>query len=160
MQIETERLILRPFRESDAADALEYLRNPVPNCFACMKLDSLEEAEAEMRLRSQDSEYCFAIVLKVTGKVIGEIDASPERNEPDSELSPIDTFSPCWMLNPAYHRKGYAYEAASASSITFSTQPGHGESTLIRRTLIIAANTFVKNLACVVKACSSSLFPL
>ena len=64
MQIETERLILRPFRESDAADTLEYLRNPVPNCFACMKLDSLEEAEAEMRLRSQDSEYYFAIVLK------------------------------------------------------------------------------------------------
>ena len=52
MQIETERLILRPFRESDAADTLEYLRNPVPNYFACMKLDSLEEAEAEMRLRS------------------------------------------------------------------------------------------------------------
>ena len=114
MQIETERLILRPFRESDAADTLEYLRNPVPNCFACMKLDSLEEAEAEMRLRSQDSEYYFAIVLKKTGKVIGEIDASSERNEPDSESSPIDTFSPCWMLNPAYHRKGYAYEAASA----------------------------------------------
>ena len=114
MQIETERLVLRPFHESDATDALEYLRNPVPNCLVYMKVDSLEEAEAEMRLRSQDSEYCFAIVLKVTGKVIGEIDASPERNEPDSELSPIDTFSPCWMLNPAYHRKGYAYEAASA----------------------------------------------
>ena len=114
MQIETERLNLRPFRESDAADVLEYLWNPVPNCFACMKLDSIEEAKTEMQLRRQDSEYCFAIVLKATGKVIGEIDASPERNEPDSESLPIDTFSPCWMLNPAYHRKGYAYEAASA----------------------------------------------
>ena len=30
MHIETERLLLRPFSESDASDALEYLRNPVP----------------------------------------------------------------------------------------------------------------------------------
>jgi len=114
MQIETERLLLRPFLVTDAADALAYLRNPVPNCFACMKLDSLEEAEAEMRKRSTNSELYFAIVLKETGKVIGEIEAFPERNEPDIESSPIDTFSPCWMLNTAYHRKGYAYEAAHA----------------------------------------------
>ncbi len=40
MQIETERLLLRSFSESDAADVLEYLRNPVPACFACMKLNS------------------------------------------------------------------------------------------------------------------------
>jgi len=112
MQIETERLLLRPFSESDASDALEYLRNPVPNCFAGMKLDSLEDAVAEMRKRSANSELYFAIALKETGKVIGEIEACPERNEHESVSSPIDTFSPCWMLNPAFHRQGYAYEAA------------------------------------------------
>ncbi|MBR4125246.1 MAG: GNAT family N-acetyltransferase [Victivallales bacterium] len=114
MQIETERFLLRSFSESDAADVLEYLRNPVPACFACMKLNSLEEAAAEMRKRSENSEFGFAIVLKETGKVIGKIEAFPERGEPDLETSPIDTFSPCWMLNIAYHGKGYAFEAASA----------------------------------------------
>ena len=44
MVIETERLLLRPFLESDAADVFEYLAEPMVNCFACMKLDSLEEA--------------------------------------------------------------------------------------------------------------------
>ena len=44
--IETERLILRPFVESDAADAFEYLHEPTVNCFACMKIHSLEEAKA------------------------------------------------------------------------------------------------------------------
>ena len=39
--IETERLRLRPFREEDAADVLEYLREPLVNCFASMKLTSL-----------------------------------------------------------------------------------------------------------------------
>ena len=42
--IETERLILRPFREEDGADLYEYLKEPMVRCFACMKVNSLEEA--------------------------------------------------------------------------------------------------------------------
>lgn len=39
MIIETERLILRPFLESDAEDDVyESLKEPAVNCFACMKL--------------------------------------------------------------------------------------------------------------------------
>ncbi len=115
MVIETERLVLRPLRESDAADVLEYLGEPAVNCFACMKLNTLEDARAEMQNRIGETEYYFAIVLKETGKVIGEIDAYPETGEPHAdENTPKDTFSPCWMLNKAYHGKGYAYEAAHA----------------------------------------------
>jgi RimJ/RimL family protein N-acetyltransferase len=82
MIIETERLILRPFLESDAVEAFEYLMEPMVSCFACMKLESLEDAKAEMRNRMGETEYYFAIVLKDTGKVIGEIDAYPEHAEP------------------------------------------------------------------------------
>ena len=124
--IETERLVLRPFRESDAADVLEYLRHPTPHCFADMKLDNLDEVRAEMAKRGADPEYCFAITLKGSGKVIGEIDAAPSPYEPpmlsSSEAavakgkeSPLpDTFSPCWILNAAYQGRNYAYEAAHA----------------------------------------------
>ena len=52
--IETERLILRQFRESDAADVLEYLGTPAVNCFASMKLNTLEEAKEEMKNRADD----------------------------------------------------------------------------------------------------------
>ena len=114
MIIETERLILRPFRESDAADVFEYLREPVVNCFANMQLNSLEEAKEEMKKRVGETEYYFAIVLKDADKVIGEIDAYPEHGEPHNTSSPFDTFSPCWMLNDVYQGKGYAYEAAHA----------------------------------------------
>jgi RimJ/RimL family protein N-acetyltransferase len=115
MIIETERLLLRPFEESDAADVFEYLEEPAVNCFACMKLNSLEEARAEVKNRTGETEYYFAIVLKETGKVIGEIDAYPESSEPHAdEDEPKDTFSPCLMLNKAYYGKGYAYEAAYA----------------------------------------------
>ncbi len=111
MTIETGRLLLRQFRESDASDVLEYLNPPAVNCFACMKLPSLEAAREEMRKRTEDELY-FAIVLKETGKVIGEIFAHPEGNEPEDET--MDTFSPCWMLNLDYGGHGYAYEAVHA----------------------------------------------
>ena len=113
MIIETERLTLRPFLESDAADVLEYLAKPAVNCFACMRLASLEEAEKEMQRRSGETEYYLAIVEKGSGKVIGEIDAYPE-GDPHDVTSRADTFSPCWMLNKDYQGKGYAYEAAHA----------------------------------------------
>ena len=112
--IETERLLLRPFIEKDAADVFEYLREPAVNCFASMKLDSLAEAKEEMKKRAGETEYYFAIVLKETGKVIGEIEAYPERGEPHDTSTPLDTFSPCWKLNEAYQGKGYAYEAVHA----------------------------------------------
>lgn len=115
MIIETERLILRPFLERDETDVYEYLHEPAVNCFACMKLETLEDAKAEMKNRIGETEYYFAITLKENGKVIGEIDAYPETGEPHAdEKTPKDTFSPCWMLNAQYQGKGYAYEAAHA----------------------------------------------
>ena len=112
--IETERLILRTFREEDAEDLYEYLKEPMVHCFACMKLNSLEDAKNAVLERIKDKEYYFAIVLKENGKVIGEIDAMPETASPDEKNAVLDTFSPCWMLHLDYHGKGYAFEAAKA----------------------------------------------
>ena len=112
--IETDRLILRPFRDGDEADLYGYLKTPMVNCFACMKLNSLDEAEAAVQERAEDPEFYFAIVLKETGKVIGEINAHAEATAPDEKEAARDTFSPCWMLNSAFHGNGYAHEAAKA----------------------------------------------
>lgn len=111
--IETERLILRPFIEKDAEDLFEYLNEPLSNCFACMKLNTIDEAKAEVEKRAKETELYFAIVLKETGKVIGEIAVYPETHSPEEDAA-YDTFSPCWILNKGYHGKGYAYEAAHA----------------------------------------------
>jgi len=119
-EIETERLLLRPFRESDAADVLEYLSGPLPHCFTGLRLDTIREARAEVVKRSENPEYCFAIVLKETGKVVGEIEAEPSDYRPpmprsrETSLPPPDTFTPCIILNGAYHSSGYAYEATYA----------------------------------------------
>ena len=119
-EIETKRLLLRPFRESDAPDVLEYLSGPLPHCFTGLKIDSLEEARAEVVKRGEDPEYCFAIVLKETGRVIGEIDAEPSDYLPpmlrSRETPPAfqDTFTPSLILNASHQGSGYAYEATCA----------------------------------------------
>ena len=112
MILEAERLILRPFTENDAADAFEYLHEPMVHCFEDMRVNTLVDAKEAVRERAEDCEYYYAIVLKENGKVIGEIFAHPEGGEHPGGSN--DTFSPCWMLNSAYHGKGYAYEAAKA----------------------------------------------
>ena len=110
--IETPRLILRPFDLKDAEDLFEYLHTPQVHCFEDMRVNSPEEAVDAVKERAKDREYYFAIVLRDSGKVIGEIFAHPEGDgHADGRR---DTFSPCWMLNPEYHKKGYAYEAARA----------------------------------------------
>ena len=119
-EIETKRLLLRPFRKSDAADVLEYLSGPLPHCFAGLHLDTLEEARAEVLKRSEDTDYCFAIVLKETGKVIGEIEAESSDYKPPMlssrkmPLPPPDTFTPSLILNALHRGSGYAYEATYA----------------------------------------------
>ncbi len=110
--IETKRLILRPFFPDDAEDVYGYLRDPGADCFADMRLSSPEEARAETERRQAEKEYCLAIVLKETGRVIGEIFGHPEGMFPGDQTA--DTFSPCWMLDPAHGGRGYAFEAVSA----------------------------------------------
>ena len=109
MLLETNRLILRPFKIEDSNDVYEYLHNPLVNCFACMRLNSLEEAQILLENRIKENNLCFAIVLKETNKVIGEVEAHPESMCPEDNCV-IDTFSPCWMLNKDYQHKGYAFE--------------------------------------------------
>lgn len=123
MIIETERLILRPFEERDAADAYEYLHNITVHCFACMKTEAMADALNAVRDRAKKPDY-FAITLKDSGKVIGEIDAISEATVPDEENAVRDTFSPCWMLNGEYQGKGYAYEAAHTFFDYLFTQKG------------------------------------
>ena len=96
MVIETKRLILRLFLEADAADVYEYLKEPAVNCFAGMKLRSLDEAREDMKKCLEEIEYYFVIPLKEGGKVIGEIDVYPEEGEPHvDENTARDTFSSC-----------------------------------------------------------------
>tara|TARA_R110002020_G_scaffold10417_7_gene40061 strand:- start:1338 stop:1892 length:555 start_codon:yes stop_codon:yes gene_type:complete len=105
--IETERLILRAFREGDAADLLAYLRAPTATCFLSLRLSNLAEAEIEVGKRARD-EGSVAICLKQTGQVIGDLFGAGGEDEEDA------TASVGWNLNPQFGGQGYACEAARA----------------------------------------------
>ncbi|MEH7634797.1 GNAT family N-acetyltransferase [Bacillus pumilus] len=103
-QIETNRLILRPFCVEDVAGMLEYLSNPRVNCFLADRISTLEEALAIVQKRKEDHSY-IAVCLKESGQMIGELFHLKE--EPD-------TYAIGWNFNEAYEGKGYARESAEA----------------------------------------------
>ena len=110
VQLETERLLLRPLRESDFAAVHSYAGDPENTEF--MFWGTNTEADTRRFLRSAQTEravrdpenYDFAVVLKETGEVIGGVGISFK-----NELGEIG-----WILNRQFHHRGYATEAGSA----------------------------------------------
>lgn len=113
--ISTSRLVIRPFEEKDAVALLEYLSLPQVPCFQDEKLNSMEEAEAEVIKRSKDSSQ-FAVCLKENDKLIGHLFADNE-DEPDQS-----TWSVGWHFNAQYQGHGFATEAISALFHALFTQ--------------------------------------
>ncbi|MDP9894927.1 RimJ/RimL family protein N-acetyltransferase [Variovorax boronicumulans] len=101
--IQTQRLVLRRFREQDAADLFDYLHAPTASCFLSLALADVEAARAEARKRSADNEH-MAVCLGESGHLIGDLFAVQED----------DTFSVGWNFNPRFGGAGYAHEAAMA----------------------------------------------
>ena len=68
--ITTQRLIIRHFKEEDAAALFDYLSSPRTPCFKDEKLHSLAEAEVDVAKRASDPAQ-FAVCLKETDTLIG-----------------------------------------------------------------------------------------
>ena len=66
--IETSRLILRTFREEDAADLYEYLKEPMVHCFACMKVASVEEAKSAALEEQKTKNTILPSFLRITAR--------------------------------------------------------------------------------------------
>ncbi|CCJ05622.1 GNAT family N-acetyltransferase [Methylocystis sp. SC2] len=102
--IETDRLILRNFRQGDATDLFAYLRQPRSNCFASLRLADLNAAQAEVEARSSSDEH-IAVCLRSSDRLIGDLFCVHE---------PPDTYSVGWNFNADFGGAGYASEAARA----------------------------------------------
>lgn len=104
IRIETERLVIRNFKESDAIGLWDYLSQPRVNCFIDEKLNTIEDAVASVNQREKD-ELQLAVCLKDGDRIIGNLFARKESS---------DTYSVGWQFNMKYEGKGYASEAAKA----------------------------------------------
>ena len=103
----TPRLILRAFKAKDTSSLLDYLFSPRSPCFQDEKLNSLEDAAAEVDRRAHDNSQ-FAVCLKETDELIGHLFAD-NSEEPDR-----NTWSVGWHFNKRYEGQGYASESVTA----------------------------------------------
>ena len=104
MKIETKRLILRPFGESDYDDLYEFLSQLKNDEFEGYPGITYENGKEHLKYRLGSNEF-FAIELKESGKVIGNIYCGNR----DFEAREVG-----YIVNRQYQRNGYAYEALFA----------------------------------------------
>ena len=102
--IRTERLILRPFRESDYDDLYEFLSQLKEDEFEGYPGITYENGKKHLEDRLGSAEF-YAVELAESGKVIGNIYCGRR----DFETREVG-----YIINRNFQRKGYAIEALSA----------------------------------------------
>ena len=116
--VETPRLFLRPFRETDLPDLYEYLsqteqRRLSGNCV----VDTLDDARAVLDrvLDPGLPPHSFAVVLKAEDKVIGNLSVGryPFLGR-DPVLQPLRGVTLSYVLNENYWRRGLMTELLRA----------------------------------------------
>ncbi len=103
-EIRTERLLLRPFRESDYDDLFEFLSQLEDDEFEGYPGITYENGREHLKHRLESKEF-RAVELTETGKVIGNIYCG-NRDFAAREVG--------YIVNRRYRRKGYAAEVLSA----------------------------------------------
>ena len=102
-EIQTRRLLLRPFRESDYDDLFEFLSQLEDDEFEGYPGITYENGREHLKYRLGSEEY-YAIELTDSGKVIGNIYCG-KRDFAAREVG--------YIVNKRYQQKGYAAEALS-----------------------------------------------
>ena len=103
-ELRTERLILRPFRETDYDDLFEFLSQLAEDEFEGYPGITYDNGREQLAARVGSEEY-HAVVLASSGKIIGNIYCG-FRDHSAREAG--------YIINERFRRKGYAAEALSA----------------------------------------------
>lgn len=112
MIIETERLILRPWKESDAASLYEYAKDPAVGPIAGWPVHTSVENSLEIIRNILSAEGTFAVSLKVDDKAIGSIGLIP-RAQSHTGASDTEIELGYWIGTP-FWGNGYIPEAVRA----------------------------------------------
>lgn len=105
--IETQRLRIRPFQESDWPVVALYTTLPAIMTYMGEGVQTPEQTQLFVTQNATGEKVtAYALMLKAEAKLIGHMVFHPW-------FAPL-TYEIGWVLHPAYHRQGYASEAALA----------------------------------------------
>ena len=117
MFIETERLILRKFQDSDFDDYCEYAMNDEMNrMMGNVYMRDKETARINFDWLMNKADRCYGLVLKDTGKLIGNLSIG----KVSSELAEMDILkgkdgrSLSYCVSWHFQRRGLMYETLTA----------------------------------------------
>ena len=122
IQIETSRLILRPFKESDLDDFYRYAK--VPGVGECAGWPHHESVDTSKMILDKfiNEKKTFAIAEKESSRVVGSIGLEPERCDLPEAFSSIKGREIGYVLAKDKWGNGYMSEAVKALiSYCFST---------------------------------------
>lgn len=108
--IETERLLLRPFRQEDAADCFAFLSHR-ETCYldgGYEPFSEMDEKYALLMEKFAGQEGRYMLELKGEGKVIGTLHLFPD----DRRAVKVTEIG--YVISPSYRRQGYGREAVEA----------------------------------------------
>ena len=118
MLLETDRLILRKFQESDIDDFCELVIDSERNhMMGNDEISSVDDAKSLFEWFMYKEERAYAVVLKATGKAVGNITVY---NEPSDEIKSLPELmgktgrSISFSMARQYQRQGLMFEAVSA----------------------------------------------
>lgn len=119
MLLETERLILRKFQKSDFDDFCELVTDSERNhMMGNDEISNVDEAKGLFEWFMYKEERAYAIVLRATGKVVGNLTVY---NEPPNEIKTQHELmgktgrSISFSMARQHQRQGLMFEAVSAS---------------------------------------------
>lgn len=108
--LQTERLILRPYRKSDLKDLHRICSNPNIGITGGWKPhESIEESEQILKYYFMEQPFKWAIKLASTGEMIGSIGLSPDEKRPSTNINSVG-----YWLAEEHWGNGYATEALKA----------------------------------------------
>jgi len=108
-EIETERLILKPWKEEDAKDLFAFAKDPDVGPHAGWKPhESVEESLNIIKTLFLPNNV-WAITIKGNGKIIGSVGLEPDKKRPGVNSSELG-----YSLSKEYWGKGVMTEAAKA----------------------------------------------
>lgn len=118
MFLETERLLLRQFQETDFADFCEFAMDSERNrMMANDDISNLEEARGLFNWLAYKEERAYALVLKESGRVVGDFtvyNKPPDEIKTRPELVGKVGRALSFSLSRPYRRRGLILEAVSA----------------------------------------------